>query len=124
MPHQLDAFLRTTEGLPLQDDVYAWIVRSFSSYPRPSGASIIGAMPKKKSCNGQRDVGTATVDLCLTRTGFVEMYRCMWQAGGRDLEVRVGSNEHQNFQSVESDSILLNAIKTYTQCIYFFTSLH
>ncbi|CAM9131063.1 unnamed protein product [Scytosiphon promiscuus] len=32
---ELDAFLRVTEGLPLQDDVFAWLVRSFQACPQP-----------------------------------------------------------------------------------------
>lgn len=37
---------------------------------------------------GHPDGSSAVVDdRCLTRRGFIEMYRCMWQAAGRDIEV-------------------------------------
>ncbi|CAN0342268.1 unnamed protein product [Ectocarpus sp. 12 AP-2014] len=116
---ELDAFLRTTEGIPLQDDVYAWLVRSFSSCPRPSvlndtHLSGRAETPRRVGPKGRRRPqrqgrasrappagieddggcdgchgggGVHDVDLCLTRHGFVEMYRYIWQAAGRDFGV-------------------------------------
>ena len=85
---QLDAFLRTSEGLPLQDDVYQWLVRSFSSCSRPQDDDdrCIGLDLGEKWRRRPPD-GKVTSDLCLTRRGFTDMYRYMWQAAGRDLEV-------------------------------------
>lgn len=110
---QLDAYLRITEGFPLQDDVYAWIVRTFPSCTRPppiesdasgcfrrhrrrrphdgdggGGQSWIRRAPAGVENDGSGGDGGADVklDLCLTRHGFLDMYRCMWQAAGRDLE--------------------------------------
>ncbi|CBJ26976.1 conserved unknown protein [Ectocarpus siliculosus] len=116
---ELDAFLRTTEGIPLQDDVYVWLVRSFSSCPRPSvlkdtHVSGHAETPRRVGAKGRRRPqrqgrasrappagieddggcdgchgggGVHDVDLCLTRHGFVEMYRYIWQAAGRDFGV-------------------------------------
>ncbi|CAN0278766.1 unnamed protein product [Pylaiella littoralis] len=127
---ELDAFLRTTEGLPLQDDVYTWLVRAFSSCPRPPNIANASSYcdnyenRRRGGANGQRhrqrwgrrapagtescgnsssgmnrcgggdDHGGAEsedldldLDLCLTWRGFVEMYRRIWLAAGKDIEV-------------------------------------
>ncbi|CAM9494673.1 unnamed protein product, partial [Choristocarpus tenellus] len=120
MLFRLDAFLRTTEGLPLEDNVHAWLVNNFSSVPCPRPPGPLGllqhhvqreakrsqspgqgegstastptaATPRRGKCGGvEGGRGTSTSQsegLCITRQGFVEMYRCMWQASGRDPEV-------------------------------------
>eukprot|EP00903_Cladosiphon_okamuranus_P014507 g13456.t1 len=109
---ELDAYLRTTEGLPLQDDVFTWLMRMFSSCPRPApvqndvsrcqhrryppGGRGTGDCWGRKAPAGVEDSGyqgaggahgPLELDLCLTRRGFVDMYRCIWQAAGRDLQL-------------------------------------
>lgn len=104
--HQLDAFLRTTEGLQLQDNVYTWLVKKFSSCPRPHNTNKAGKKNNRKKTNANKTSGSrqpkskeatendssgenfGVVDLCLTRDGFIEMYMCIWQAAGRDLKVK------------------------------------
>lgn len=143
---QLDAYLRTTEGLPLGDDEYAWLVRTFPSCPRPPAInhSDDEAFRRDRGSRGREggrkrrtavdtvragggDTGGARagskLDLCLTRHGFVEMYRCIWQAAGRDLEVK----KHTYIAGVRSTSLaslyrcpfLLSADRYLRVCLIF-----
>lgn len=109
---QLDAYLRVTEGLPLQDDVFTWLVRSFSACPRPRGTSfdayvvsttgarrrhgMVRQQQAQHQRHGQRAPAgnggggdePASLGLCLTKRGFLEMYQYIWQAARRDVEVK------------------------------------
>ncbi len=90
--------------------MYTWLVRTFPSCPRPPAINdgdddaFRGGQGSRDRAGGRkrrtpvdaeradsRDAGDARagseLDLCLTRRGFVEMYRCIWQAAGRDIEV-------------------------------------
>lgn len=75
---QLGDFLRITEGLPLQDDVYAWITTNFSCRPRPIVDTAAASERRREK----------DASMCLTKRGFVRMYKHLWQAAGRNLEVR------------------------------------
>lgn len=80
---QLDSFLRVTEGLPLQDDGYTWLVRNFACRSRPTIIdTTVSGIPKKER--------VSKTSMCLTKRGFLQMYKFMWQASGRDTEVSKG----------------------------------